>query len=110
MAEDRGFPGILGSIDCMRWQWKNCPKAWKGMYMSSYRGAATIVLEVVASSDLWIWHAFFGVSGSNKDINVLDHSPVFNDIMNDRAPEVNYTINGNNYTMGYYLADGIYPA
>ncbi|XP_072054371.1 uncharacterized protein [Arachis hypogaea] len=109
MAEDRGFPGMLGSIDCMHWQWKNCPKAWKGMYMSGYRGVATIVLEVVASSDLWIWHAFFGVSGSNNDINVLDCSPVFDDILNDRAPEVNYTINGNNYTMGYYLADGIYP-
>ncbi|XP_057739831.1 uncharacterized protein LOC130956911 [Arachis stenosperma] len=109
MAEGRGFPGMLGSIDCMHWQWKNCPKAWKGMYMSGYRGVATIVLEVVASSDLWIWHAFFGVSGSNNDINVLDRSPVFDDILNDRAPEVNYTINGNNYTMGYYLADGIYP-
>ncbi|KAL1370522.1 hypothetical protein AAHE18_01G066500 [Arachis hypogaea] len=59
--------------------------------------------------DLWIWHAFFGVSGSNNDINVLDRSPVFDDILNDRALEVNYTINGNNYTMGYYLADGIYP-
>ncbi|XP_072064342.1 uncharacterized protein [Arachis hypogaea] len=109
MAEGRGFPGMLGSIDCMHWQWKNCPKAWKGMYMSGYRGVATIVLDVVASSDLWIWHAFFGVSGSNNDINVLDRSPVFDDILNDRAPEVNYTINGNNYTMGYYLADGIYP-
>ncbi|XP_057720173.1 uncharacterized protein LOC130934640 [Arachis stenosperma] len=48
-------------------------------------------------------------SGSNNDINVLDRSPVFDDILNDRAPEVNYTINGNSYTMGYYLAYGIYP-
>ncbi|XP_015961018.1 uncharacterized protein LOC107484986 [Arachis duranensis] len=67
MAEGRGFPGMLGSIDCMHWQKKNCPKAWK------------------------------------------DYSPVFDDILNDCASEVNYTINGNNYTIGYYLADGIYP-
>ncbi|XP_057723892.1 uncharacterized protein LOC130939843 [Arachis stenosperma] len=40
---------------------------------------------------------------------MLDRSPVFDDILHDRAPEVNYTINCNNYTMGYYLADGIYP-
>ncbi|XP_057760907.1 uncharacterized protein LOC130981326 [Arachis stenosperma] len=109
IAEGRGFPGMLGSIDCIHWQWKNCPKARKGMYMSGYRGVATIVLEVVASSNLWIWHAFFGVSGSNNDINVLDRSPMFDDIINDHALEVNYTINGNNYTMGYYLVDGIYP-
>ncbi|XP_057719886.1 uncharacterized protein LOC130934320 [Arachis stenosperma] len=56
--------------------------------MSGYRGVATIVLEVVASSDLWIWHAFFGVSSSNNDINVLDRSPVFDDILNDHAPEL----------------------
>ncbi|XP_016206469.1 uncharacterized protein LOC107646833 [Arachis ipaensis] len=38
----------------------------------------------------------------------IDRSPVFDDILNDCALEVNYTINGNNYTMRYYLADGIY--
>ncbi|XP_052116467.1 uncharacterized protein LOC127746623 [Arachis duranensis] len=48
-------------------------------------------------------------SGSNNDVNVLDCSLMFDDVLNDRASEVNYTINSNNYTMGYYLADGIYP-
>ncbi|CAM8886269.1 unnamed protein product [Rhodiola kirilowii] len=51
----------------------------------------------------------FPVGGSNNDINVLDRSPIFDDILEGRAPEVNYSINENNYDMGYYLADGIYP-
>ncbi|XP_028062903.1 uncharacterized protein LOC114266214 [Camellia sinensis] len=68
-----------------------------------------IILEAVASYDLWIWHAFFGLLGSHNDINVLERSFVFTKLAQGRAPAVNYIINGNEYTMGYYLADGIYP-
>ncbi|XP_010693562.2 uncharacterized protein LOC104906494 [Beta vulgaris subsp. vulgaris] len=107
-GERRGFPGMIGSIDCMHWQWKNCPVGWKGMYQGRSR-TTTIILEAVASRDLWIWHAFFGIPGSCNDINVLQRSPVFDDILNGRAPNVTYIVNGNTYHMAYYLTDGIYP-
>ena len=107
-GEQRGFPGMLGSIDCMHWKWKNCPTAWQGMY-TGHCHEPTIILEAVASQDLWIWHAFFGLPGSLNDINVLDRSPVFTLLANGHAPPVNYIINGHEYRMGYYLADGIYP-
>lgn len=27
-AEYRGFLGMIGSLDCMHWDWKNCPTGW----------------------------------------------------------------------------------
>ncbi|XP_047961476.1 uncharacterized protein LOC125206236 [Salvia hispanica] len=108
IGEQRWFPGMLGSIDCMHWEWKNCPTAWAGQY-AGRSGSPTIILEAVASQDLWIWHAFFGTPGSRNDINVLDQSLVFDDILEGRAPKVNYIVNGHEKNMGYCLTDGIYP-
>uniref|UniRef100_A0A0D3DBK5 DDE Tnp4 domain-containing protein n=1 Tax=Brassica oleracea var. oleracea TaxID=109376 RepID=A0A0D3DBK5_BRAOL len=108
IGEYRGFSGMIGCIDCVHWEWKNCPTAWKGQY-SRGSGKPTIVLEAVASYDLWIWHAFFGPPGTLNDINVLDRSPVFDDIIKGHAPEVIYYVNGREYHMAYYLTDGIYP-
>ena len=106
--EKRGWPGMLGSLDCMHWTWKNCPKAWHGMYCGKSHDP-TIVLEAVASQDLWIWHAFFGLPGTLNDINVLNRSPLFARIVKGDAPTCNYKVMNNEYTMGYYLTDGIYP-
>uniref|UniRef100_A0A0D3ECK6 DDE Tnp4 domain-containing protein n=1 Tax=Brassica oleracea var. oleracea TaxID=109376 RepID=A0A0D3ECK6_BRAOL len=78
IGELRGFPGMIGSIDCMHWEWKNCPTAWKGQY-------SRVTLN---------------------DINVLDRSPVFDDIINGQAPQVNFSVNGREYHLAYYLTDG----
>ncbi|XP_026459684.1 zinc finger CCCH domain-containing protein 15 homolog [Papaver somniferum] len=47
--------------------------------------------------------------GSNNDLNVLAHSPLFDNMLKGVAPPCNYIINGHRYNMGYFLTDGIYP-
>ncbi|KAD2804994.1 hypothetical protein E3N88_38371 [Mikania micrantha] len=83
-----GFLSMLGSLDCTHWEWDNCPTAWR---------------------DLWIYHAFFGASGSNNDINVLHQSPIYNDLIEGKVPGQQFICNDTTYKYGYYLVDGIYP-
>lgn len=100
---------MLGSIDCMHWVWKNCPTAWHGQFTGKEK-EPTLILEAVASNDLWIWHAFFGLPGSLNDINVLDRSNVLDRFLEEEIPVVNYKLNNKDFTMGYYLADGLYTS
>ena len=44
-----------------------------------------------------------------NDLNILDRSPVFDDIINGIAPQLNFYVNGNPYHLAYYLTNGIYP-
>ncbi|KAK1628029.1 hypothetical protein QYE76_002344 [Lolium multiflorum] len=100
-----GFPGMLGSIDCMHGV-EELPLWWG---IQAILEGCTIILEAVASHDTWIWHSFFGMAGSHNDINVLQRSPVFDRLAYGQSPDVDFEINGHHYTKGYYLADGIYP-
>jgi hypothetical protein len=51
----------------------------------------------------------FGMPGSHNNINILDSSPVFTNLMNGVTPPCKYKVNGTTYNQGYYLANGIYP-
>ena len=84
------------------------PCCMKGMHTRGDQGVPTIILEAVASHDHWIWHAFFGIAGSNNDINMLNQSPLFVQQLRGKGPQVQYHVNGRQYNNGYYLVDGIY--
>jgi len=75
------FSNMLGSIDCMHWEWKNFSTTWKGQYQIGDHSKTTIMLEVVASHDVWIWCAYFGVVSSNNNINVLNQCDAFSEVL-----------------------------
>ncbi|XP_073285144.1 uncharacterized protein [Primulina huaijiensis] len=108
IGKQRGFSGILGSLDSMHWRWKNCLTTWAGQYAGRC-GSPTIILEAVADYDIWIWHAYFDMPGTNNDINVLESSSLFSNLAQGIAPPAHYTIGTKEYVTGYYLADSIYP-
>ncbi|GKD29652.1 ALP1-like protein isoform X1 [Tanacetum coccineum] len=50
-----------------------------------------------------------GLPGADNDLTVLNHSPLFDDLLDDIAPVVSFEVNEVTFEKGYYLADGIYP-
>ncbi|KAJ9565169.1 hypothetical protein OSB04_001135 [Centaurea solstitialis] len=81
----------------------------RGQFHRGDHPGPSVILEAVASQDQWIWHAFFGVPGATHDIIVVNQSPIFNDLFENKAPDISFVVNKTPYNHGYYLADGIYP-
>ncbi len=48
-----GVDGILGSLDCMHTNWKNCPVGWQGSFQGRDKGQSTVILEAVVDHYLW---------------------------------------------------------
>ena len=106
VGQQRGFPGMLGSLDCTHWKWNKCPMAWGVQYVGRC-GSPTIIPEAVADYDLWIWHTYFGMPDTNNDINVLESSHLFCNLAQGIAPPARYVTQGKEYNVGFYLADRI---
>lgn len=49
----RGFPGMFASLDCMHYEWKNCPVAWQGDF-GDRDAKSSIILEAIADQSLHI--------------------------------------------------------
>ncbi|XP_026458955.1 uncharacterized protein LOC113359559 [Papaver somniferum] len=74
--EARGFPGMLGSLDCTHWEWRLCPTEEAGRHVGHIK-KPNLVLQEVASHDRWFWHCYFGEAGAYNDLNVLAQSGLF---------------------------------
>jgi hypothetical protein len=104
----RGWPGLFGGIDCMHWEWQNCPTYLKGQYQDRDK-TASLILEACCSPELRIWNFNFGSVGSCNDINVIDKSNFIPNILNGKFECTPYDINGCTYKHPYFHVDGIYP-
>ncbi|GJS61705.1 retrovirus-related pol polyprotein from transposon TNT 1-94 [Tanacetum coccineum] len=50
--QKHGLPRMLGIIDCMHWEWRNCPKSLHGQFKRRDHKYPTIMLEAVADQKL----------------------------------------------------------
>ena len=66
----RGFPGMMGSIDCVHWQWKNYLIAWQGMYQDRNH-KRSIVAEAICGHDMYFYQVYVGLPGSLNNTAIM---------------------------------------
>jgi hypothetical protein len=106
--EARGFPGCIGSLDCMHVRWAKCPKRYQPQYQGRSK-YCSIVIEAVAHQSLLCTHLFVGRPGAENDINVLGMSPLWHNASSGLTMQHSFTVNNQQFNTSYFLVDGIYP-
>ncbi|XP_070667772.1 uncharacterized protein [Malus domestica] len=84
-------------------------KITTALRMLAYGTSADQVDKIVKMGKSIILESLMRIPGAQNDLNVLTQSPVFNDVLQGKAPKVTYLVNRRKYNRPYYLADCIYP-
>lgn len=108
--EAHGVRGMLGSLDVKQIPWGNCPTEQKGQHEGK-SNEPTLGLEAAVDYNLWFWHWCFGWPGSMNDVNIWEKSTLLNSFTDGSFYELDFPfeIDGQVFTMLYFLVDGIYP-
>ena len=105
-----GIDGMMGSLDCTHFFWKNCPVYLQGVYQGKEK-KPTVVMEASADYTLWLWDVSVGYPGSWNDIDIWESSPLHKRMTHGCFEDLdfNFTIAGITFNKLFYLVDGIYP-
>jgi hypothetical protein len=70
LFEVAGFPGCIGSMDCVHIRWDKCPQGWRHGYRGR-SGHPTIVFEAVCSHSKRILHVSGFHPGARNDMAIV---------------------------------------
>ena len=109
--EKHKIDGMLGSLDCVHFPWKNCPVALQGDHLDK-DGNFSLVMEAVSDYNLYIWFASIGWAGTQNDLNIWGASPLHECILNgyfEEELDFQFNIGEERFFKLFFLTDGIYP-
>ena len=104
-----GFPGCIGSVDCVHIGWDQCPYQYTNMYDKGKEGFTSIAYEVICTSRKFIQSVTRGHPGARNDKHIVRTDDVVmsllagNGWLNSKAWEVTTSPNG-----ALKVFDGVY--
>jgi hypothetical protein len=98
-------PSMSTSLPCMHYQWENCPITWQKQFQDK-DNHRSIIFEAIGDQSFWIWHVYFSFPCNNKDINVLDRSPLITNLLQGLAQDMAIHIQSTNHLIMESIFDG----